>query len=310
MLVVVYLVAAKKFIIIPQEWIKSLTQESLNNIGKASYQSRTIFWSNVGVDCNGIPDTTITPNFTVKICSTFPPSENEVCYIARVKCFCANIARAIYFRDTFRAQLPVLYNARRQSEAQPPELLLPVSSHGNQSIQNTNDSNPSFAEESHITERETEQRASNVLVGGQLFEQNEFNESDLDVFQEESAEESSSVSLPVVDSNSVGDLKCVLPNIELDAADSLAISYVFDDEETNDAQIDVAQGRNTEDEEVVFETTYQEEGILKVKRVYGDGCEMVYTHGVQLVPQDPHYRVKLNDVISMHIPYKENVGFI
>lgn len=87
MLVVVYLIAAKKNIIIPQEWIMSLSQETLNNIGKASYKNRRIYWSNIGVNDDGIPDVTIAPNFDLNISLVFPP-ESEACYVARVKCYC------------------------------------------------------------------------------------------------------------------------------------------------------------------------------------------------------------------------------
>lgn len=57
-----------------------------------------------------------------------------------------------------------------------------------------------------------------------------------------------------------------------------------------------------------MQTTFEEEGVLKIKRVYGDDCEMIYEHGVKLMPKDPLYCVKLNDPISMNIPYKENVS--
>lgn len=89
MLAVVYIVSLKKHIIIPQQWIMSLTQETLNNIGKASYQSKRIFWSNINVDDDGIPDVTIAPNFQRNIASTFPPNGDDACYIGRVKCYCA-----------------------------------------------------------------------------------------------------------------------------------------------------------------------------------------------------------------------------
>lgn len=90
MLVVVYLMDAKKNIIIPQNWIMALDQETLNNVGKASYQNRRIFWSSHGLRHDEIPDDSIAPNFCLPLSQTFPPSERvtETCYIARVKRYC------------------------------------------------------------------------------------------------------------------------------------------------------------------------------------------------------------------------------
>lgn len=296
MLAVVYLVAAKKCFIIPQEWIMALSQETLNNIGKASYQSRHIFWSNVGVDTEEIPDTTIAPNFSRTICSIFPPTENEVCYIVRVKCYCANLVRAKYFRDTFRAQLPVLYNARKKFDAPLPEILLPLSSN----VQNTNDPGQSLAGETSVVQPENETSIDPVAV--QLIDRNEPDSSTESL--PANSNSNSNANANVTDSNGVDEVKCVMPNVELNEADSLAILHVFDDEQLDDVD-------DTEDEASGLystETTFQEEGVLKVKIVYGEDCEMICPHGVKLMPKNPLYHVKLNDPISMNIPYKENVS--
>lgn len=90
MLVVVYLMDARKNIIVPQEWIRGLNQESLNNIGKASYQNRRIFWSNHALSCNATTYESVSPNFRLPLSKVFPPPENvnETCYIARVRRYC------------------------------------------------------------------------------------------------------------------------------------------------------------------------------------------------------------------------------
>lgn len=90
MLVVVYLTDAKKNIIIPQHWIMALSQETLNNVGKASYQNRRIYWTSHGLNNDEIPDGSIPPNFRLPLSKKFPPPEGllETCYIARVKRFC------------------------------------------------------------------------------------------------------------------------------------------------------------------------------------------------------------------------------
>lgn len=100
MLVVVYLNVAKKKIIIPQNWILALNQETLNNVGKASYQKRRIFWSSHGLSCDEIPDDSIAPNFGLPLSKVFPPPENviETCYIAQVKRYCGKyILHYIHF---------------------------------------------------------------------------------------------------------------------------------------------------------------------------------------------------------------------
>lgn len=291
MLVVCYLISAKKCIIIPQEWIMGLRQETLNNIGKASFQSRRIFWSNLGVDSEGIPDTTITPQFCRKICSIFPPTENEVCYIARVKCFCSNLVRAKYFRDTFRAQLPILYNTRRKFDKPLPEILPPLSSN----VRNTSDPGQPLAAETNAAQFENE--ASIDPVASQSSDRIE---SDSEVLQEEQA----LVEPANLESNDIDEVKCYMPNVELNEIDSLAISDVFNDEPQDEAH-------DIEYESTVLhsiETTFEERGVLKIKRVYSEDCEMIYPHGVKLMPKDPLYSVKLNDPISMNIPYKENVS--
>lgn len=88
MLVVVYLVDAKKNVIIPQNWVMGLNQENLNNFGKATYQIRRIFWSENGIDGESIPDDSIEPNFHLPLANVFPPLTGDACYLARVKRYC------------------------------------------------------------------------------------------------------------------------------------------------------------------------------------------------------------------------------
>lgn len=90
MLVLVYLVDAKKHIIIPQEWIMKFSQEALNNVGKNSNQNRRVFWSSVGMNNDEIADATIAPNFNLAVSTIYPPPDNttETCYIGRIERFC------------------------------------------------------------------------------------------------------------------------------------------------------------------------------------------------------------------------------
>lgn len=100
MFAIVYLLEAKKNLIIPQNWIMGLTQENLNNFGKASYQTRRVFWSQIGISCELIPDVSIIPNFHLPLAKVFPPPIDEVCYIARVRRYCCKYMRSFFLIKT------------------------------------------------------------------------------------------------------------------------------------------------------------------------------------------------------------------
>lgn len=308
MLVVVYLISSKKYVIIPQEWIMTLTQEALNNHGKASYQNRRIYWSNVGVNCDGIPDTSIVPDFNRNISSTFPPDGDDACYIARIKCFCATLNRAKYFRDTFRPQLPVLYNARRLFEVPLPSL--PATN------QNTNHPN-------RIDDREPNDILGEVgseldPIADQLSEHNADLNDNLDVlYDEEGTEVQDSFvesSQANSKSNSDDEIKYNMPNIVLDETDSSAVASFFnyehmDDEEQNTIATTNNEEKNTDASTTVAtnETIFSEDGVLKIKKIIDDDCEMIFEFGANIKPH-VGFDVKVNDPVSMNIPFKENVS--
>ncbi|XP_055325715.1 uncharacterized protein LOC129579588 [Sitodiplosis mosellana] len=281
MLAVVYIVALKTHIIIPQEWIMSLTQETLNNIGKASYQNRRIFWSNTNVDDDGIPDVTIKPNFQRNIASTFPPDSDDACYIGRVKWYCETVARAKYFRDTFRPQLPVVYSPRKRHEKSLPSL--PPCS------QNTNRSGPIVHRETNVISTESEPQIEPIAA--QSIGQHKSHVRNLWPIEEERQpvlEESPVESLSVdSEMNSAVDEKLTMPNIEMDEIDSFAISDYFSDEQNNQ------------------ESTIEDRAVAVTVNI-GDGCEMVFPIGVKLKPKIDEYQTKKNDPISVNIPFKQN----
>lgn len=87
MFVVVYLCYAKKHIIIPQNFILGLSQQSLNNVGKNRNKKFVMFWSKNAVR-NEIPDLNYIPNFNCDISAIFPPvGRNEACFIGQIKYF-------------------------------------------------------------------------------------------------------------------------------------------------------------------------------------------------------------------------------
>lgn len=86
MFVVVFLVEPKKYIIVPEEFIFALDEESLKNIGKNGNFSYKIFWSDNCVDNEGVPDKEYPPDFSLENSAPFPPAD-KACYIGKLKRF-------------------------------------------------------------------------------------------------------------------------------------------------------------------------------------------------------------------------------
>lgn len=85
MFVVIFLTDSKKHIVVPQKFISGLSQQSLNNYGRQRSKKFKVFWSkNCDDDLQLFDDE---PNFNRNLCATFPPSEDEVCYMAQIKYF-------------------------------------------------------------------------------------------------------------------------------------------------------------------------------------------------------------------------------
>lgn len=84
MFVVVFIKAAKKKIVIPEEWIYDVNQELLKNKGVNSNREVLVFWSKSAIDANGWPNSMHTPNFLAAKSVDFPPENDEACYHVRV----------------------------------------------------------------------------------------------------------------------------------------------------------------------------------------------------------------------------------
>lgn len=93
MFVVVYLVEANAYTVIPKEFIYKLKEENVMNTGVNSNQNRLVYYSvelfdvlNNGADAGR---GTYIPNFNLPVTQQFPPSDDlqETCYIARMKKF-------------------------------------------------------------------------------------------------------------------------------------------------------------------------------------------------------------------------------
>lgn len=75
MFVVVYINCAKKYVVVPDNWIYDVKMESLLNYGVNSNRNVLIFWSS---------DFQNTPNFCLDKSLEFPPRNNQTCYLARL----------------------------------------------------------------------------------------------------------------------------------------------------------------------------------------------------------------------------------
>lgn len=89
MFVVVYLIDSQTHIIIPEKWICDLNEENLKNNGANSFRKHLVFWSNLAVDENGVPNPSHEPNFRLHVTAAYPPLNGmfETCYYGRIKHF-------------------------------------------------------------------------------------------------------------------------------------------------------------------------------------------------------------------------------
>lgn len=86
MFIVVFLVDAKKHIIVPEEFIFNLDEESLKNKGKNPSFRYTVFWSENALDANGVPQADYLPDFNLTKSIDYPPI-GDACYLGQIKKF-------------------------------------------------------------------------------------------------------------------------------------------------------------------------------------------------------------------------------
>lgn len=93
MFVVVYLVDANAYTVVPKEFVYQLIEENVLNKGVNSNQNRLIYFSNELFDVlqSGVDNghETHIPNFNLPTTQEYPPPNDllETCYIARLKKF-------------------------------------------------------------------------------------------------------------------------------------------------------------------------------------------------------------------------------
>lgn len=101
MFVVVFLCDAKKHIIVPQNFIFGLSQQSLNNNGRNRNHKFLIFYSENAL-CGEIPNSEYPANFSLNVSDIFPPTgRNEACYSAQIKYFFGKKLSVLNFSLSF-----------------------------------------------------------------------------------------------------------------------------------------------------------------------------------------------------------------
>lgn len=81
--VVVYLIRARQYAIVPDEWVYDLNTAKLKNNGRNSNQDYMVFCSFT----NWKPNLTKKPNFDAKLEEAFDGSVNEARYLCRIEKF-------------------------------------------------------------------------------------------------------------------------------------------------------------------------------------------------------------------------------
>lgn len=98
--------------------------------------------------------------------------------------------------------------------------------------------------------------------------------------------------------------------VDVDPVDETAINDIFG----SHTSVDVDENNPCAAlSKVTFEpnetATIKDGKIVVTKAIDGD-VEMVYTYGQKPTALRPLYRIKINDLITENIPFKENVGII
>lgn len=106
MFVVVYLIDAEQHLIVPQEFIFGLSQQSLNNNGKNRNRKFLVFWSKKAL-CGEIPNSKYKPNFRLNVHRFFPPIDrDEACYVAKIKHFYGKCEFGKIFLNKIESEKP------------------------------------------------------------------------------------------------------------------------------------------------------------------------------------------------------------
>lgn len=223
------------------------------------------------------------------------------------------MATAKTFRDTFRAMQPIRYSSRRQSDEQTP----PTSpTHNSEPMRDRAETNASQSRESeplnsnHL-EQSLQTDSHEIQIDNSTQDSSDQTQNDVDNISTHSHESTNS------------SIKSIMPNVVLGEEEFSAIESVFghdyDNDNANDSPSAHSSTPGTPEPgnagqmvpDVILgpdETAFWNGGVLKVTKKYDGDCEITYTYGEKITPKRPAFEIKVNDSISMNIPFKENVS--
>lgn len=110
--------------------------------------------------------------------------------------------------------------------------------------------------------------------------------------------------------NSEADVKHSLQSVQMDAGDEMAISCLFGDNTNVSTQSDGHAASGVSPLSLVLgdgETAEERDGKIIITKLFENDLEMTYTYGETPKALRPLYQIKINDIISANIPFKENV---
>lgn len=81
--VVVWLIRAKEFIVVDENWVQGLNSAKLKNYGANRNQTFLVFWSGI----NGVANLQRESNFDAPLSSTYHATVDEICYLCTIKKF-------------------------------------------------------------------------------------------------------------------------------------------------------------------------------------------------------------------------------
>lgn len=218
--------------------------------------------------------------------------------------FKATLEAAVYFRDSFRAQEPVRYSTRRRSDEPTPPL---------SPTQNNTPSSPTHSQANSnanlmitpISSQSLSPVQNQTTANSHTYENVEIDEFPGDDTQNEDGQ---------IDESIDREGKSIMPNVVLEEQDLRAINAICDSGDDDASYADFSQ--NTNRHSLAIDTPplapgeiafYDNDGVLKIKKKYSDDCEVIHEYGMTIKPKIPVFEIKVNDLISGNIPFKENV---
>lgn len=194
---------------------------------------------------------------------------------------------------------------------------------GNNDIEETIENDPSQREQSSVNEntfnaqnerasndttttiaRETNGRESVSLIDNEFDELHPEHSNDNDA---------STVNEPAPQSSAENeiDTKIVLATVEMNKEDENAIAHLIIDDENTCVESDENNTDSNWMDGLILEHNEKAEvkdGKVLVTKTIDSNLEMVYVYGEQPKPLPALYTVKINDVISGNLPFRENVS--